>query len=87
MHNQSLFFRNDGIPSLEELDSQSAEYIKHYMAKTVRNIDKQAHFNEKALVKLQRRRYYLSVSGVISYIVAYFLGVSGVFNEIFLTRK
>ena len=62
--------------SIEELDLKAAQYIKHYAAKTVRNINKQAHINEKALIKLQRRRYFLTVSGVSTYILAFGLGVS-----------
>ena len=68
-------FRYDGTASLEELDFKAAQYIKHYMTKTVRHINKQAHINEKALINVQRRRYFLTVSGVSTYIVAFALGV------------
>ena len=71
-----LICRKDGISSLEDLDSQAAEYIKNYMDKTVRNINKQSRTNEKELINVQRRRYFLTVSGVTSYIVAFALGVS-----------
>ena len=50
-------------------------YIKQYMTTTLSNIEKQAHFNEKALVKLQRQRYWMVATGVISYVLAFFLGV------------
>ena len=62
--------------SLEDLDVQAGEYIKSYMAQTVKNINEQAHVNEKELIDVQRRRYFLTVSGVISYIIAFALGVS-----------
>ena len=46
------------------------------MIQTVKNINEQAHVNEKELIDIQRRRYFLTVSGVISYIIAFALGVS-----------
>ena len=68
--------RYDKINSLEDLDVKAGEYIKSYMIQTVKNINEQAHVNEKELIDVQRRRYFLTVSGVISYIVAFALGVS-----------
>jgi hypothetical protein len=66
---------------LEELDLLAAEYIKNYMSKTVRNINKQAHINEKALIKVQRLRYFLTTTGVVMYIIAFALGVSRLLIE------
>ena len=77
LFNKIIFIcRYDRINSLEDLDVQAGEYIKSYMAQTVKNINEQAHVNEKELIDVQRRRYFLTVSGVISYIVAFALGVS-----------
>ena len=45
------------------------------MAKTVRNINKQAHINEKELINVQKTRYFLSTAGVSTYLVANALGV------------
>ena len=75
--NKILFIcRYDRIHSLEDLDVQAGDYIKSYMVQTVKNINEQAYVNEKELIDVQRRRYFLTVSGVISYIVAFALGVS-----------
>ena len=72
-------YKNESPKSIEELDLKAAQYIKHYAAKTVRNINKQAHINEKALINLQRRRYFLTVSEVSTYIIAFGLGVRSLF--------
>ena len=72
-------YKNESPKSIDELDLKAAQYIKHYAAKTVRNINKQAHINEKALINLQRRRYFLSVSGVSTYLIANVLGVRSLF--------
>ena len=72
-------YKNESPKSIDELDLKAAQYIKHYAAKTVRNINKQAHINEKALINLQRRRYFLTVSGVSTYILAFGLGVRSLF--------
>ena len=61
---------------MKELDMKSADYIKEFMSTTLLNIDKQATINKDALVKRQRKLYYLVVSAVIAYILATLLGVS-----------
>ena len=69
-------FRNEEVASLDELDKQAAEYMTTFMAKTITKIGKQATINKEALVKIQRKRYYLTVSAVIVYLLAFLLGVS-----------
>ena len=77
LFNKIIFIcRYDRIDSLEDLDVKAGEYIKSYMGQTIKNINEQAHVNEKELIDVQRRRYFLTASGVISYIIAFSLGVS-----------